>query len=138
MDAISFSISSTFFPIINSLLFFSFTIFDFEEIKLTCPLSRLNNSNNIYITSDFGKYNIENFDTIFSKNVISKYLDNKITGEYLDFSLNRNSIIISRNVVYSNFENILESDVIEMDLNTKDTKVFMYKDNEKVNIKNKN
>ena len=65
-------------------------------------------------------------------------MDNKITGEYLDFSLNRNSMIISRNVIYSNFENILEADVVEMDLNTKDTKVFMYKDNEKVNIKNKN
>ena len=98
----------------------------------------LDNSNNIEITSDFGKYNIENFDTIFSKNVISKYLDNKITGEYLDFSLNRNSMIISRNVIYSNFENILEADVVEMDLSTKDTKVFMYKENEKVNIKNKN
>ena len=99
---------------------------------------KLNNSNNIEITSDFGKYNIENFDTIFSKNVISKYLDNKITGEYLDFSLNRNSMIISRNVIYTNFENILKADVVEMDLSTKDTKVFMYKDNEKVNIKNKN
>ena len=32
-----------------------------------------------------GKYNSENFDTIFSKNVIINYLDNKITGEYLRF-----------------------------------------------------
>ena len=47
-------------------------------------------------------------------------------------------MIISRNVIYSNFENILEADVVEMDLSTKDTKVCMYKENEKVNIKNKN
>ena len=99
---------------------------------------KLNNSNNIVITSDYGKYNIENFDTIFSKNVISKYLDNKITGEYLDFSLNRNTMIMSRNVIYTNPENILEADVIEMNLDTKNTKVFMYKSNEKVNIKSKN
>ena len=99
---------------------------------------KLNNSNNIVITSDYGKYNIENFDTIFSKNVISKYLDNKITGEYLDFSLNRNTMIISRNVIYTNPENILEADVVEMNLDTKNTKVFMYKSNEKVNIKSKN
>jgi len=99
---------------------------------------KLNNSNNIVITSDYGKYNIENFDTIFSKNVISKYLDNKITGEYLDFSLNRNTIIMSRNVIYTNPENILEGDVIEMNLDTKNTKVFMYKSNEKVHIKSKN
>jgi len=99
---------------------------------------KLNNSNIIEITSDYGKYNIENFDTIFSKNVISKYLDNKITGEYLDFSLNRNTMIISRNVIYTNPENILEADVVEMNLDTKNTKVFMYKSNEKVNIKSKN
>ena len=99
---------------------------------------KLNNSNIIVITSDYGKYNIENFDTIFSKNVISKYLDNKITGEYLDFSLNRNTMIISRNVIYTNPENILEADVVEMNLDTKNTKVFMYKSNEKVNIKSKN
>ena len=99
---------------------------------------KLVNSNDIKIKSDFGKYNSENFDTIFSKNVISKYLDNKITGEYLDFSLNRNTMIMSRNVIYTNSENILEADVIEMNLDTKNTKVFMYKSNEKVNIKSKN
>jgi len=105
------------------------------DVKATI---KLNNSNNIVITSDYGKYNIENFDTIFSKNVISKYLDNKITGEYLDFSLNRNTMIMSKNVVYTNPENILKADVIEMNLDTKNTKVFMYKSNEKVNIKSKN
>ena len=105
------------------------------DVKATI---KLNNSNNIVITSDYGKYNIENFDTIFSKNVISKYLDNKITGEYLYFSLNRNTMIMSRNVIYTNPENILKADVIEMNLDTKNTKVFMYKSNEKVNIKSKN
>ena len=40
----------------------------------------------IEISSDFGKYNINNYDTIFSKNVIITYLENKITGDYLDFS----------------------------------------------------
>jgi len=105
------------------------------DVKATI---KLNNSNNIVITSDYGKYNTENFDTIFSKNVISKYLDNKITGEYLDFSLNRNTMIMSKNVIYTNPENILKADVIEMNLDTKNTKVFMYKSNEKVNIKSKN
>ena len=98
---------------------------------------KLNNSNNIYITSDFGKYNIENFDTIFSKNVISKYLDNKITGEYLDFSLDRNSMIISKNVEYTNFESILKADVIEMNIKTKDTRIYMYENKKKVNINNR-
>ena len=97
---------------------------------------KLINSNNVYITSDYGKYNSNNFDTVFSKNVIITYLENKITGEYLDFSINRNSMIISRNVIYTNLENILKADVIEMNLETKDIKIFMYENKKKVNIKN--
>ena len=98
----------------------------------------LNNSNKITITSNFGKYNSTNFDTIFSKNVIIKYLDNKITGEYLDFSINNNLMIISRDVVYANLQNILKADVVEINIDTKDTKIYMYENNKKVNIKNKN
>ena len=100
-------------------------------------LIKLNNTNDITITSEYGKYNTDNFDTIFSKNVIINYLDNKISGEYLDFSIKRNSMIISRQVVYTNLENILKADIVEIDIDTKDTKIFMFKSNEKVNIKNR-
>ena len=99
---------------------------------------KLNNSNNINIQSDFGKYNTNNFDTIFSKNVIIDYLDNKIKSEYLDFSLEKNIMIISRNVVYTNTENVLTADVMEMNIKTKDTKIFMFEEEKKVNIKTKN
>ena len=95
------------------------------------------NSDVIKIKSDFGKYNTSNYDTIFSKNVIIDYLDNKITGEYLDFSLIDNRMILSRNIVFTNLENILKGYVIEMDIETKDTKIFMYEKEKKVNIKNK-
>ncbi len=99
---------------------------------------KLQDSDNIIIISDFGKYNIDNFDTIFSKNVIIKYLENKIVSEYLDFSINRNKMIISKNVVFNDLMNILEADVIEMNLKTKDTKIFMYEKDKQVNIKNSN
>ena len=98
----------------------------------------LNTAEKIIIVSDFGKYNSENYDTIFSKNVIIDYLDNKITGEYLDFSLKRNTMFISKNVIYTNLDNILKADVIQMNVKTKDTKIFMYEQNKKVNIKSKN
>ena len=101
-------------------------------------LIKLKDSNIININSNFGKYNTENYDTIFSKNVIIDYLENKITGEYLDFSLEKNQMIISKKVVYTNLENILKADVIEMNLETKDTKIFMYENSKKVNIKSKN
>ena len=96
------------------------------------------NSDNISILSEYGKYNSENFDTIFSKSVIIDYLENKITGEYLDFSLKRNSMLISKKVVYTNLENILIADVIEINIKTKDTKIFMYENQKRVNIKSIN
>ena len=100
-------------------------------------LIELKDSDDIKITSDYGKYNSQNFDTIFSKNVIINYLDNKITGEYLDFSLEKNLLIVSRKIIFTNLENILKADAIQMNIKTKDTKIFMYEEEKKVNIKNK-
>ena len=100
-------------------------------------LIKLTNSNNIEITSNYGKYNTVNFDTIFSKNVIVTYLENKINGEYLDFSIGRNSMIISKNVIYKNLDNILKADVVEIEVDTKNTKIFMHNMEKKVNIQSR-
>ena len=99
---------------------------------------KLKNSEKITISSDYGKYNSDNYDTIFSKNVIIKYENNKITGGYLDLSLERNLLIISKKVTYNNLNNFLKADVIEMNLKTKDTKIFMYENEKKVKITNQN
>jgi len=98
---------------------------------------KLKNSDEVNITSNFGKYNSSNYDTIFSKNVVITYLNYKITGEYLDLSLPKNRMIVSKNIIFTNEENVLKADVIEIDIKTKDAKVFMYEENKKVNIKNK-
>ena len=99
---------------------------------------KLINSDDISISSDYGKYNSRNFDTIFSKNVLINYLNNEITGEYLDFSLERNSLLMTKKVIYTNLENILKADALEMNIKTKDTKIFMYESQKKVNIKSVN
>ena len=99
---------------------------------------KLNTSEIVTIVSDYGKYNSENNDTIFSKNVIVNYLDNKITAEYLDFSLEKNFMSISKNVVYRNPENSLKADVVEIEIKSRDTKIFMYEKDKKVNIKSNN
>ena len=92
----------------------------------------------IEISSDFGKYNVNNYDTIFSKNVIISYLDNEITGDYLDFSLDKNLMIVSRDVIMKNSKRALQADVIEVNLDTRDIRIFMYEENKKVNIKSLN
>ena len=107
-------------------------------LKNVKAIIKLVETDNIKIFSDFGKYNINNFDTIFSKNVFIQYKDNTIKGGYLDFSLERNSMIISKNVIYTNLENTLEADNVEIEIDTRNAKIFMFEKNDKINIKNKN
>ena len=108
---------------------------NFIFLKSVSAIINLKNYKLIEISSDFGKYDINNYDTIFSKNVMITYLDNIITGDYLDFSWDKNLMLISRDVVLKNNENLLLADVIEMDIKKKDIKIFMYEDNKKVYIK---
>jgi LPS export ABC transporter protein LptC len=89
----------------------------------------------IKITSDFGKYNSKNYDTIFSKNVLIIYPNHKITGEYLDFSFLNNLGTISTNVIYSGNKTKLLADRVEINIATKDTKIFMNDNTKKVLIK---
>ena len=96
---------------------------------------KLRDYNTIDISSNFGKYSIDNFDTIFSKKVTIEYLDNIIMGEYLEFSLNKNLLTISKNVILKNNKSSLKADVIEVDIKTKDIKISMYEENKKINIK---
>jgi len=103
---------------------------------VTAYIKLVKNSELIVITSNYGKYNTINYDTIFSKNVKIDYVDNIITGDYLDFSMMKNLLIVSRNVVYKNLENTMKADVIELDTTSKDTKIFMYNSDEQVNVTN--
>ena len=105
---------------------------------VTANIKMIKNNEIITIISNYGKYNTINYDTIFSDNVKINYLDNQIIGDYLDFSMMKNMLIISKNVVYTNPENKLKADVIELNTITKDTKIFMYNSNEKVNIESLN
>ena len=98
----------------------------------------LNNSEDIIIVSDFGKYNIENYDTIFSKNVLIKYLDSRISSNYMEFSINKSLMTITNNVIYSNNDNLLKADAVEFNTDTKKVNIFMYDSSEKVKIISKN
>jgi hypothetical protein len=103
---------------------------------VTAYIKLVKKSELIVITSNYGKYNTINYDTIFSNNVKIDYIDNIITGDYLDFSMMKNLLIISRNVIYKNLENIMKADVLELNTTTKDTKIFMYNSSEQVNVTN--
>ena len=107
-----------------------------DEMFLTNVIAYVfvKDSNTVKITSNFGKYNSKNYDTIFSKNVIVTYPGHKITGEYLDFSFFNNIGTMSTNVIYKGDKTNLFADKIEMNLTTKDTKIFMNNTNKKILI----
>ena len=79
----------------------------------------------IHITSDYGKYNAKDHHSIFSKNVEANYLENKITGDYLDFSFLRNYASMSGNIVYNNLDTEMKADIMNVDLTTKESQIFM-------------
>ena len=108
---------------------------NFIFLKSVKAMINLKDYKLIEISSDFGKYDINNYDTIFSKNVIITYLDNTITGDYLDFSWDKNLMLVSRDVIFKNNKNSLQADVIEMDIEKRDIKIFMYEDSKKINIR---
>jgi len=113
---------------------------DFENnniifLKKIKAIIKLKNSEEILISSDFGKYNTENSDTIFSKNVLILYLNNRVNSDYLEFSINKNLMTISKDVSLSSHEYTINADVIEMDINTRKVEIFMLEGLKKVKIK---
>tara|TARA_B100000787_G_C16029906_1_gene222280 strand:- start:38 stop:622 length:585 start_codon:yes stop_codon:yes gene_type:complete len=112
---------------------------NYGEMFLTNVIAYIfvKDSDPVKITSNFGKYNSKDYDTVFSKNVIIFYPGHKITGEYLDFSFINNLGTISKNVTYNGNKTNLFADKIEINLTNKDTKIFMDDSNKKVLIKGK-
>jgi lipopolysaccharide export system protein LptA len=94
----------------------------------------IKDSDTVKITSNYGKYNSKNYDTIFSENVIVVYPGHKITGEYLNFSFLSDLGIFTTNIIYTGEKTNLFADKIEMNLTTKDTKIFMNDTEKKVLI----
>ena len=113
---------------------------DFENkdiifLKNIEAIIKLKNSGEIFISSSFGKYNTENYDTIFSKNVLILYQDYKVNSDYLEFSLDENLFTISKDVSLSDGEYSINADVIEMNINTRKVEIFMLEGLKKVKIK---
>ena len=95
------------------------------------------NSKPIYVTSNFAKYNNENYETTFTDNVLIVYLDNKIRCERFYISIENNLANVTDNVIYENPKGKLIADTIEIDLITKNSKIFMIDKNKKVMVLNK-
>jgi len=95
---------------------------------------KIKNSKPIIITSNFAKYNIKNYDTNFTKNILVKYTDNKLNAENLDLSFQDNLMSMYNNIIYQNLNTKLLADKLEIDLITKDSKIIMDDKKNKIKI----
>ena len=80
----------------------------------------------IEITSDFANYNSITYETKFSSNVISNYLDHKIFSEFLIINFNKNILEATEKMTYKNPKTIMKADKIKVNLLTKDIRISNY------------
>ena len=92
------------------------------------------NSEAVFIESDFAKYNSKNYDTNFYENTKVEYAEHKINCRYLDLLFNKNLAILYENIVYKTLQTRLLADRLEIDLITKNSKLSMKDEKEKIKI----
>ena len=96
----------------------------------------LQNSDLISIRSNFAKYNIRNFDTLFSDSILVNYGEHVLKSGFLDLSFENNIVSLYDNVSYLSGISSLKADKAVIDILNKKTKIFMEDSNKKVQINN--
>ena len=107
----------------------------------------LDGKENVNLTSKYANFNSKTFETTFLNNVKVSRKDETITGNQLylvfdDDNANQNKspkkeqniLRMSQNVVFKKPGYDLNADIAELDLKTKDLKIYMYNNNQKVSI----
>jgi lipopolysaccharide export system protein LptA len=95
------------------------------------------NSEPVNITSKYAKYNNENYETTFTKDVLVKFIDHEIKAESMELSMEKNLATMSKDIFYNNSDIELIADKVEIDLLTKNSKIFMDNKYKKVEITGK-
>ena len=91
-------------------------------------------SEDITIYSNFAEYNSKNYDTKFYDNTKVIYANHKINCEYLDLLFNKNLATLYGNIVYESLSTKLLADRLEIDLITKNSKLSMKNEKEKIEV----
>lgn len=131
---------------------------NFYEIKADTGISKIDSSDEMYLTnvtgiivlengekvnlkSDFANFNSNTLETTFFENVVVKRADETVLGDYLYFVLNdtkteyKNLLKVKDNVLILKPGYNLKADTLEIDLVTKNSKIFMHESDRKVQIK---
>jgi len=111
-------------------------ISDSDKIHMTNVSAEiyLKKSSVIIITSKYAIYNKLNHETNFFEKVALSHLIHKLNSENLDISFNDNLVSVYNNLIYKKPGTELNADRLEIDLITKNTKIFMDNESEKIKI----
>ena len=89
------------------------------------------NKQKITVISDLALYNSNNFDTIFSKNVILNYDKHNISCGKIAAIFSENTAILSKSLIYDNFLTKLYADQIKIDLIKRNSEITMFNQKKK-------
>jgi len=95
---------------------------------------KLKNKSNIYIYSDFAKYNSKNFNTLFYENVRGDYENNNIICDNLDLLIKDNLAILYNNVNIMSDNSTANADEIILNLLNGNINIKMFDQKEKIKI----
>ena len=110
-----------------------------EFVKMQYVIAEFIDEEGVTLTiiSDNAIYNNTTYNTKFSKNIKLTYLGNIIDAENLDLNFIENIVTIRNNVVYEGMQGQLKADNVVINLITKELKIFMNDQKNKVKIKSK-
>ena len=95
---------------------------------------KLRNKSNIYIYSDFAKYNSKNFNTLFYENVRGDYENNNIICDNLDLLIKDNLAILYNNVNIISNNSSANADEIILNLLNGNINIKMFDQKQKIKI----
>tara|TARA_B100001250_G_scaffold180832_1_gene155513 strand:- start:22 stop:615 length:594 start_codon:yes stop_codon:yes gene_type:complete len=103
-------------------------------LKKVKAIIKLKNKSNIYIYSEFAKYNSKNFNTFFYKNVRGDYENNNIICDNLDLLIKDNLAILYNNVNIMSDNSTANADEIILNLLNGNINIKMFDQKEKIKI----
>ena len=112
-------------------------IYDQPEIikmKKVTAIINLNNSSPIKIFAENATDNNINNNTRFFQDVLMSYNEHSAYSDNLDLLFEKNLATLSNNIIYKNLDTTLKADKMEIDLITKNSKIYMNNNSDKVRI----
>jgi len=103
-------------------------------LKKVKAIIKLKNKSNIYIYSDFAKYNSENYDSFFYKNVRGDYENNNIICDNLDLLIKDNLAILYNNINIIGNDSSANADQIVLNLLNGNIDIKMFDEKKKIKV----